>query len=564
MNLLFQSVSGRFSCVTNQVYAFIPATCTSKISSVYFYLENSLLSVCKRKSTVKARVKHNPVLVFKRSLFTQKKSEKSLPVGHLYSLASIQTFSKTILKICHLHPSAWSIAWTKRDRHAFVNVQKYVHPLSIFRSFFPVTHSFPKVRNSIQRRSYSIGNLEGAETNPNGEINSVASTYIEVRNQASKLMKFFMSGATAGTAAALVGVGLYFYHFSPGKEWPIFLRELFSVIDERRARELEKGGKNLKQAKEVQEAIENLIKLLGNEPSQKIIENLIKGARKQFKEKMKQLRSDHSVAIHELKNKHSEEKQKLENAHKEELNNAIKIEKTKLDQITKNYELVKQQHLKEIAALNGKFEATAKRLQEQHEKKIEELKNDHAQSMVDLKEENVRMRQELTFYAHSGPDKECLANSKILIDSGKTGKVTYPENYRFSPNFIALLTGMLKTDALPYITELDFYGTYIRSNQGVTSLMAGLEANTTIKKLNLGYSSISNADASAIAKMLGCNHTLKELNLHRTWLSDTGADVLLQALKGNEQRLEKLILTNTYVSDAKKQEMREILKITIE
>jgi Ran GTPase-activating protein (RanGAP) involved in mRNA processing and transport len=171
-------------------------------------------------------------------------------------------------------------------------------------------------------------------------------------------------------------------------------------------------------------------------------------------------------------------------------------------------------------------------------------------------------KQIVELFRKCGVDKECLHDCWLLIFSGEI--VCYPEYHYFTKKFINLLEEALKTNAFPYVKELKLYGTKIKRDNSLKSILQGLENNTTIRKLDLGYTDLTNEDVVDIANVLKSNHTLEEISLYWSAIDDKGADQLLTALLGNKQcKIKKLDLSDTYVKDGKKQEMKKALNIAI-
>jgi hypothetical protein len=216
-----------------------------------------------------------------------------------------------------------------------------------------------------------------------------------------------------------------------------------------------------------------------------------------------------------------------------------------------------------LATTENRNTATLKELNDNHQQVVIDLTTAHAKALNILKEEQVRVKLVLELYQQCPQgDKECIVDLHKLV--GANGGVEFPQNYHFNPKLMPLMEKALRGNVNHSLKTLKLYGTYIHENGGVKHVSEGLKDNKTIQNLDLGWTTIGNAEVDAIANMLKTNKSLKELSLYYTDITDVGAGNLLKALRENpERKLNKLDLRSTNVTEGKKQELRIALGITV-
>ena len=113
----------------------------------------------------------------------------------------------------------------------------------------------------------------------------------------------------------------------------------------------------------------------------------------------------------------------------------------------------------------------------------------------------------------------------------------------------------IKTDK---ISELDLFERTISDDEAIL-LADMLKVNTTLKKLNIRFCSITVTGISKITEALEVNTTLKTLDLSSAHFGNNGAIKLAKMLKNNKS-IETLIICDNSIGDSGMIEIAEALK----
>jgi hypothetical protein len=251
-----------------------------------------------------------------------------------------------------------------------------------------------------------------------------------------------------------------------------------------------------------------------------------------------------------LKEAHSGEILLKERQHSEEVTRLIEDHSKAIKETTEKRIEAEKNYTSDLESLNS-----------DQQKKVDSLREMFNKNQTEIEQLKLVEQRLKLYFQIPQKDVTCLDNLHQLLWQRD---VSFPANHHFSPTFIPLMKQVLQKNMNGTLKNLNCYGAYLQENKGLERLMEGLKENTTLQGLNLGYTDVKQGDGTIIAAMLRENRALEEMNLYYTYLDDSDATLLLTALKENkEKKLRVLNLNSTHVSEAKKQELRKTLGITV-
>lgn len=200
-------------------------------------------------------------------------------------------------------------------------------------------------------------------------------------------------------------------------------------------------------------------------------------------------------------------------------------------------------------------------LLEEKEAAIEKMREQSGNHAI----ENDHLRTKLDLYRKC-PEQDCKCTQDLNSFFEAKGTLTYTASHSFSAFFPRILEEALSKNLNPSVSALSFYGTYVKSDNGITHLMEGLKNNKKILSLNLGWTNVGKGDPgkkeiNAICDMLRTNQVLEELNLQNNYIDAEDVQKIQEALLENKNtKLKKLNLARTSLKSEEIEQLRDSLK----
>eukprot|EP00808_Paulinella_micropora_P028888 g74561.t1 len=109
--------------------------------------------------------------------------------------------------------------------------------------------------------------------------------------------------------------------------------------------------------------------------------------------------------------------------------------------------------------------------------------------------------------------------------------------------------------------ELRFYNKSLRDS-GAYAVAKGLQVNTTVQTLNIGYNNLGDKGAALIAEAIKVNKTLTILSLMYNGIGETGTKAIGEALRENkESKLQTLDISVNYIGPQGAAAIANMLKV---
>ena len=322
------------------------------------------------------------------------------------------------------------------------------------------------------------------------------------------------------TLGGLIGSGsllIYLWNNPPNDGWNDFLEPHLPEDKAKRIREIReskirKAFKDMKIAEEIQEKtaaltseLADILKATNNLKGLSTLAAVLEDEKKILISKHgKQTKAQtllHQKEMEDAKNKHEKELADNNSSHAYELKNCK-------DEHEKSLARLKEKHANELVGLKKVHAAELANLEAQHKNKLDTLNKDIQIAML--------AGGKLLLYSKC-KDSTSLNTLHTLLTDNSFSMPTQ----RFSKDFWKDISNALINN-FNSATSLSFEGTWIKEDDGFTSIIESLKNNNIVTSLNLKRTSIgysSREDIKEITLMLSTNKTITDLNLSNTFVS---------------------------------------------